>query len=161
MEGVAADESEIFLAEIDALRESAAVGRIVGFIHLTESDRTWPLNETQPYCAGAGAFEEMVPGALVSVQGDLVSEPAGLATLRGSVYDAHMGCSMWFGAEVADADSYIITVGGHTATYSASQLSATGWTVELWSSADVLESFCEEDFNAETCSRSMVLELSP
>ena len=65
---------------------------------------------------------------------------------------------MWFGVDVADADSYMIVIGDHSVSFDKAYLSANGWIVELWSDPRSLQAECEENPNDGSCNRLTVIE---
>lgn len=138
---VASDIPEEWQAEIQALRASAGSGRLVGFVHLTgDTSSGVPLADSQPFCTGFGTFADIVPGAVVEVYGER-GDPAGQGVLRGSAFDAHVGCVLWFGVDITESDSYLLRIGRHeTDPFDASWLDEG---VALWSSPESLEANCE------------------
>ena len=89
---------------------------------------------------------------------DGAAEPQQTDILRGSVIDAHTGCSLWFGADVVAADSYTIVIGKHEVSFETKYLTDRGWMVELWSDPRALQAECEENPTGELCYRSTVIE---
>jgi hypothetical protein len=141
---VASDDPEVWQAEISELRASAGPGRLVGFVNLGGSTSTgFPLAASQPFCAGFDEFADIVPGARVAVfgqEGGLVGE----GVLRGSAFDGHLGCVLWFGVDVARSGGYRFTIGNHqTDRIESAELSNGDWVVELWSDPDSLAANCE------------------
>ena len=156
--GVAGDDPEDLLGEIEALRASAAPGRLVAFVHLGEPARS-SQRPSQPFCVGVGSYAGLAPGAEVWVSALGEEQPPAMAILRGSAIDAAIGCGMWFGIDVAPGDPYLITIGGFRAVVDAADLDASGWVVELWSDAGSLEAHCEELAAAgQACPLAVVLD---
>lgn len=151
--GLASDDPEVWLAEISELRASAGPGRLVGFVHLTGGTTTGvPLAGTQPFCTGYGKYQDIVPGVAVEVYGD-TGELAGETILRGSAFDGHLGCVMWFGLDVTPFVSYQVVIGEHTTEFEdVDQLAAGAWMINIWAELGSLEANCglgEDQF--ETC----------
>lgn len=151
--GIADDDPEVWLAELSLLRASAGPGFLVGFVHLGGDATTGvPLADVQPYCTGYGDFEDIVPGAQVQVYGDS-GELAGEGVLRGSAFDGHTGCGMWFGVEVTSFVYYNVVIGDHyTESGDVDQLASGGWIIDIWSEPTSLEANCgQSDEGFETC----------
>jgi hypothetical protein len=142
--GVASDVPEDWQAELQALWDSAGPGRIVGSVALWEGHHA-PLTSSQPFCVGAARYAGIQPGQSVVVTDGNGAE-VGETILRGSVYDGHEGCVLWFGLDVPrDLEVYTIEIGDHTAvTFGRSVLEEFGWRVNLWTDNDQIQTFCVE-----------------
>lgn len=145
-DGVASDVPEIWGAEIRALRASAGPGRIVGFVNLSSETSTGPpASPSQPVCVGAGAFADIRPGGLVVVT-DENGQAVGEDILRGSAYDGHIGCSLWFGVDVPpDLTAYSITLADHPPiAFERDMLADFGWQIDLWTDPVHMQANCVE-----------------
>lgn len=154
--GVASDIPEEWSAEIEALRDSAGSGRIVGFVSLgAETSTGPPASPSQPVCVGVGEFSDIQPGAVVKVL-DIEGNEIGESVMRGSAYDGHHGCSLWFGVDVpTDLLDYQLAVAGHNPNHvDRATLDQFGWTINLWSDQPSMFANCEElepDADPMTC----------
>ncbi len=137
-EAVAPDNPAGFLPEIEHLRMSARPGRLVGFVQLTGEASTGILNDRQPFCHGAGRFRDVVPGTKVIVIGSNEHE----TVLRGSVFDGPIGCGLWFGVDVEEADRYTVRIGSHEVAFETDELDATDWLITLWTDPIKLDIEC-------------------
>ena len=145
-EGVVPDDSELWLAEIFDLRDSAGPGRIAVFVSLGGETSTGPPSSPeQPVCVGAGAFSDIQPGASVTVE-DLDGNPVGESILRGSGFDGHMGCGLWSGIDVpVTSDGYTLQVADrHPVVIDSHTLNQYDWIVTLWSDPRSMQANCVE-----------------
>lgn len=142
--GVASDVSEEWQAELQTLWDSAEPGRIVGSVALWEGHHT-ALASSQPFCVGAARYAGIQPGQSVLVT-DGGGGTVGETILRGSAYDGHEGCVLWFGVDVPiDLEVYTIEIGDHpAATFDLSLLEDFGWRINLWSDEDQIQAVCVE-----------------
>ena len=142
--GVASDRPEEWQAELQTLWDSAGPGRIVGSVALWGGHHT-PLATSQPFCAGAARYESVQPGQSVVVA-DENGALAGESTLRGSAFDAHEGCSLWFGVDVpSNLSTYAIEIGNHPwVAFDRRTLDDFGWRINLWTDADQMQAGCVE-----------------
>lgn len=145
LDGVASDDPAIFMAEIENRKASAEPGRIVGFVALGESASSGPPSSpTQPVCVGASDFITVTPGAVVSAlttAGDQVAT----SILRGSAYDGHVGCSMWFTLDLASSDERIqLDIAGLQLSDAVDpeELDASGWVLHIWATPEALAANC-------------------
>lgn len=142
--GVASDVPEEWQAELQALWDSAGPGRIVGSVALWDGHHT-ALASSQPFCVGAARYAGIQPGQSVVVT-DGNGANVGRTILRGSAYDAHEGCGLWFGVDVPpDLAAYTIEIGDHPAvTFDVSALEEFGWRINLWSDEGQIQAVCVE-----------------
>lgn len=146
MEGVASADPEEWLAEIERLRTSAGPGRIVGFVNLAgETSSGAPASPSQPVCVGAGAFSDIEPGTEVIIY-ELDGTPVGETILRGSAFDGHTGCALWFGVDVpTDAPGHVVRIGDHESPeIDSATLGEFGWILNFWSSQNSMIANCIE-----------------
>lgn len=145
-DGVASDDPGIVQAELREFRDSAGPGRIVGLVNMSaETSSGAPDSPSQPVCVGAAEFADIQPGAVVVVT-DQNGQAVGESILRGSVYDGHIGCSLWFGVEVpVDLAAYSMVVAGHPpVSFDAAVLEEHGWQIDLWTDPLHMETNCGE-----------------
>lgn len=145
-------DAEALLGEIEEQRSSAGPGNLVGFVLLNGLASTGlPEDPIQPICRGAGDFDHIIPGVEIAVRRD--DGPLVVITdLRGSMFDSHHGCAMWFSAEVPQADWYTIEINGwSSASFDATQVEAGGWIIYMWSDSIALEANCGNDSEMMTC----------
>lgn len=142
--GVASDVPEEWQAELQGLWESAGPGRIVGSVALWGGHHS-ALASSQPFCVGAARYAGIQPGQSVVVT-DGGGATVGETILRGSAYDGHEGCVLWFGVDVPpDLAVYIIEIGDHPAvTFDLSVLEEFAWRVNLWSDDNQIQAACVE-----------------
>lgn len=143
-DGVASDVPEVWQAEIRELRTSAGPGRIVGFVNLGGDTSTGaPDSPSQPVCVGKGGFADVVPGAGVTVE--VEGERSAEGVLRGSAFDGHIGCSLWFGLDVPAADVYAVTIADHPPVIlDRGLLDQFGWLVDIWADPTHMQANCVE-----------------
>jgi hypothetical protein len=142
--GVASDVPEEWQAELQALWNSAGPGRIVGSVALWKGHHS-ALSSSQPFCVGAARYAGIQPGqSVVVTDGD--GGTVGETILRGSAYDGHEGCVLWFVLDVPpDLEVYTIEIGDHPAvTFDLSVLEEFGWRVNLWSDDNQIQAVCVE-----------------
>lgn len=125
---------------------------IVGFVNMSTET---PISESpsQPICVGAGAFSDMEPGQPVVINAE---EEVGEDILRGSGFDAHLGCFLLFRVEVpADLSTYTLTLVGHPPlTLERGLLEEFGWQIDLWTDGAHMQADCgepEEGASEMTC----------
>ncbi len=156
--GVVSDVPEEWQAELDDLRASAGPGRLVVFVNLgAPYNSGGPTSNRQPVCVGTGPYKDITPGA-AAVVSDSDGGTLAETILRGSAFDGHIGCSLWFGVDVpAGLPSYTITIGDHPpVTFTPADLDAVGWQVDLWANPDHMQTNCLE---AQGLSRQMTCVL--
>lgn len=142
--GVASDIPEEWQAELQTLRDSAGPGLIVGSVALWGDHHT-PLASSQPFCTGAAQFADLEPGQAVIVT-DQDGNVIGQTILRGSAFDAHEGCSLWFGVDVPpDMAVYLIAITEHApVAFDRAVLDEFGWRIDLWSDPIQMQTVCVE-----------------
>ena len=158
--GVVSDDPAIWQTELTTLRDSAGPGRIVGFINLAAPHSSGaPTSPDQPVCVGIGPFRDIVPGAPV-VLGDGDGNTLAETMLRGAAFDGPIGCSLWFGVDVASEPSvYLIGLGDHPpVTFGHAELEAVSWQLNIWSSADHMRTNCVEVADESQPMTCVVLE---
>lgn len=159
--GVASDVTEEWQAELQALWDSAGSGRIVGSVALWEGHHS-ALASSQPFCVGAARYAGIQPGQSVVVT-DGGGTTVGETILRGSAYDGHEGCVLWFGVDVPpDLAVYTIEIGDHPAvTFDLNVLEEFAWRVNLWSDDSQIRAACVENEPEDRPMTCVLLEPPP
>ena len=152
--GVASDDLAAVQEELLALRQSAGPFHVVGFVYLTGETRTgFDPSGSQPYCTGAGEFEDVAPGSEVLIyEQDGGDSPVGKTVLYGSTFDSHLGCVLWFSADVPKLAWYQITVGTHVAPWADTEdLQQNDWIAAIWADQTGLDANCGKSGQIRNC----------
>lgn len=146
-------EEPEFMIEISELVASAGEGTLAALVHLGESSGP-PTSPGQPVCVGAGAFVAIQPGAAITISAE-GADPVEVE-LRGSAYDGHLGCALWFGAELDEtATRHTIAIADHPPIeVTTAELDEAGWILELWDDETSYDLYCQEridDYEPGVC----------